>query len=87
MNEIQENFDSIMRKMGLHKENLNPIQYQEMRRAFFAGVGSMISELFDTVNADDDPDSDFHAEQNMINLLTKRQREMSQFWESELKNS
>lgn len=74
---LEKRFEHYLELSRLKKEEMSPIQLQEARRAFFAGLASMMTLL--TV------DLDGLTENESINCLSFLMIEIDKFWQAETK--
>lgn len=72
---IENQFKLYLDRAGVTKEQLNPIQYQEMRRAFYGSWGQCLLCLRDDVTK--------LSEKEGTKTLDKMLNEIENFWLSE----
>lgn len=47
---VAEQFEAYLKRVGMSKASMHPIQYTETRRAFYAGAGQILTSARDDVS-------------------------------------
>lgn len=75
--EIENEFNLYLQRAGFKKENINPIQYDEIKKAFFAAAGQILILMRDNVSLTE--------ESKAVSRLQNMLDEIGRFWELEVK--
>ena len=75
---LAEQFDFYLKKVNLKKESMSHVQYTETRRAWYGGVGQILTTSRDDITE--------LPEKEAIIQLERWWQECNRFWENEVKD-
>lgn len=75
---VEKMFQEYLKKVGHDANKLSPVQYRELRRAFFGATGMFLNlQIEEVVNLPDEEG---------FKILDSLYNETKAFWENEVKN-